>query len=138
MDGGIRKTLTFVKLKIASKIFGKIIRRPLEFRKDSSCPRTTEQIQILQCQPNPGQRQRLKDKKYVNLNIFTALDTQLFRLHSIACIIPRFRARAQSISVLSTQSSTFFPSKRRFCPQHHTETVLAYAITISVPCIKRN
>ena len=30
MHGGrIRKILTFVKLKIASKIFGKIIRRPL-------------------------------------------------------------------------------------------------------------
>ena len=53
------------------------------------------------------------------------------------CIIPRFRARAQSISVLSTWSSTFFLSKRK-CPQHHTETVLSYAITISVPCIKRN
>ena len=29
MERGIRKILTFVKLKIASKIFGKIIRRPL-------------------------------------------------------------------------------------------------------------
>ena len=42
MERRIRKILISVKLKIASKIFGKIIPKPLQFRKDSSCPRTTE------------------------------------------------------------------------------------------------
>ena len=43
MEREIRKILTFVKPKIASKIFGKIILKP----SDSSRPRTTEQIQLL-------------------------------------------------------------------------------------------
>ena len=35
-------------LQIASKIFGKVILKPLKFRKDSSSPKMTEQIQTLQ------------------------------------------------------------------------------------------
>ena len=44
---GIRKILTFVKRKIASKIFGNIILKPLKFRKDSKSPKMTEQLQVL-------------------------------------------------------------------------------------------
>ena len=36
--GEIRKILTFVKLEIASKIPGKIILRPLKFRKTQVAP----------------------------------------------------------------------------------------------------
>ena len=48
MERRIRKILTFVKLQIASKSFGKIIPQLLQFKKDSSSPRMTEQIQTLQ------------------------------------------------------------------------------------------
>ena len=34
--------------QISSKIFGEIMLKPLQFRKDSSSPGMTEQIQILQ------------------------------------------------------------------------------------------
>ena len=37
-----------VTTQIASKLFGKVIPKPLKFRKDSSSPRMTEQIQTLQ------------------------------------------------------------------------------------------
>ena len=43
----IRKFLTFIIRQIATKIFGKMIFKPLYFRKGSSSPRMTEQIQIL-------------------------------------------------------------------------------------------
>ena len=46
MERGISKILTFVIRYITSKIFGKIILKPL-YRKDSSSPRMTEQVQIL-------------------------------------------------------------------------------------------
>ena len=42
----MRKILTFVKRSIVSKIFGKITLEPGGFRKASSSPRMTEQIQI--------------------------------------------------------------------------------------------
>ena len=48
MERGIRKCPTYVIRQITSKIFGKIILKPLLFRKVSSSPRMTEQIQILQ------------------------------------------------------------------------------------------
>ena len=44
MERGIRKNLTFVKLYIAPKLFGKIILKKL---KDLSSPRMTEQMKIL-------------------------------------------------------------------------------------------
>ena len=47
MEKEIKKFLTFVILQIASKIFGKIILKPLYFREDSRTPRMTEQMQIL-------------------------------------------------------------------------------------------
>ena len=46
MEGRTTNCLTFVKRKIASKIFGKIILKPLQFQKDSSSPRMTEEMQI--------------------------------------------------------------------------------------------
>ena len=46
MERGISKILTFVIRYIASKIFGKIILKPL-YRKDSISPRMTEKVQIL-------------------------------------------------------------------------------------------
>ena len=48
MERRIRKCLTFVIPQISSKIFGKIILKPLQFREDSSSPRITKQMQILQ------------------------------------------------------------------------------------------
>ena len=60
MERRIRKILTFVKLEIASKRFGKIIPQPLQFKKDSSSPRMTEQIQTLQS----GQNAFLEILKY--------------------------------------------------------------------------
>ena len=47
MERGIRKILTSVT-PFARKIFEKIILKPLQFRKDSSSPRMTEQLQTLQ------------------------------------------------------------------------------------------
>ena len=47
MEREIRKFLTFVIRQIASKIFRKIILKPLQFREDSSTPGMTEQMQIL-------------------------------------------------------------------------------------------
>ena len=44
---GIRKILAIVTSSTASKIIGEIILKPLKFRKDWSCPRMTEQMQIL-------------------------------------------------------------------------------------------
>ena len=45
MERGIRKISTFVIGKIPTNIFEKIIQKPLQFRKDSSTPKMTEQIQ---------------------------------------------------------------------------------------------
>ena len=47
MEGGIRKILTENAQNVASRIFGKITLKPLQFRKASSSPRMTEQKQIL-------------------------------------------------------------------------------------------
>ena len=46
MERGISKILTFVIRYNTSKIFGKIILKPL-YRRDPSSPRMTEQVQIL-------------------------------------------------------------------------------------------
>ena len=43
----MERGITFVMRYIASKIFGKIILKPLQFGKDSSSSRMTEQVQIL-------------------------------------------------------------------------------------------
>ena len=48
MERGIRKCLTSVIRQISSKMFGKIIIKPLKFSKDWSSPWVAEQIQILQ------------------------------------------------------------------------------------------
>ena len=44
MERGIKILFTFVMRQITSNIFGKIIPKPLEVRKDLSSPRMTEQI----------------------------------------------------------------------------------------------
>ena len=44
IERGMKKILTFVIRQIASKILGKIILKPLLFRKHSSPPRMTEQV----------------------------------------------------------------------------------------------
>ena len=48
MEREIRKCLTFIMSQISSKIFGEIMPKSLQFQKDSSSPRMTEKIQILQ------------------------------------------------------------------------------------------
>ena len=43
MERGIRKIFTFGKLYVAPKLFGKIMLKPLKFRKDLSSPVPCEQ-----------------------------------------------------------------------------------------------
>ena len=99
---GIRKCLTFLLRQIAgSKMFGKIILKPLQIRKDSSSPRMTEQIQIF-IVPLRMHFYSTLDSLKSDFNVFTMVGNRRWVPLTLPTYSFRFRALNRIIIRLKT------------------------------------